>query len=85
MENERYDYSPIITRKPFKLPNQAKIAVWVVPNIEYFDMPDTLKDKYQYFTEADMKKLISAGYPYKPKTLEMGIQLYHEWYLKHGF
>jgi allantoinase len=38
MENTRYDYSPIITRKPFKLPNQAKVAVWVGINIEYFDI-----------------------------------------------
>lgn len=38
MKNTRYDYSPIITRKPFKLPNQAMIAVWVGINIEYFDI-----------------------------------------------
>jgi allantoinase len=38
MENARYDYSPIITRKPFKLPKQARIAVWVGINIEYFDI-----------------------------------------------
>lgn len=38
MENTRYDYSPIITRKPFKLPHQARIAVWIIPNIEYFDI-----------------------------------------------
>ena len=30
--------------------------------IEYFDMPEEIKDKYQYFTEADDKKLLSAGY-----------------------
>lgn len=38
MDNSRYDYSPIITRKPFKLPGQARVAVWVIPNIEYFDI-----------------------------------------------
>ena len=38
MENIRYDYSPIITREPFKLPNQARIAVWLGINIEYFDI-----------------------------------------------
>jgi peptidoglycan/xylan/chitin deacetylase (PgdA/CDA1 family) len=38
MENTRYDYSPIITRKPFKLPNQARVAVWLGINIEYFDI-----------------------------------------------
>jgi hypothetical protein len=34
MENTRYDYSPIITRKPFKLPNQAIVAVWVEINLD---------------------------------------------------
>jgi allantoinase len=38
MENTRYDYSPMVTRKPFKLPNQARVAVWVGVNIEYFDI-----------------------------------------------
>jgi len=38
MENTRYDYSAIITRKPFKLPNQARVAVWVVLNVEHFDI-----------------------------------------------
>ena len=38
MENTRYDYSPIITRKPFKLPNEARVAVWVGINIEHFDI-----------------------------------------------
>lgn len=41
MENTRYDYSAIITRKPFKLPNQAKVAVWVGINIEHFDIGTT--------------------------------------------
>ena len=38
MENTRFDYSPIINRKPFKLPDRAKVAIWVIVNIEYFDM-----------------------------------------------
>jgi len=32
------------------------------PNIEYIDMPETLKSKYQYFTQADTSKLRKAGY-----------------------
>lgn len=31
-------------------------------NIEYFDMPEILKEKYQYYTQADISKLRSAGY-----------------------
>ena len=41
MENTRYDYSPIISRKPFKLPNNARVAVWVIINVEYFDIGAT--------------------------------------------
>ena len=32
------------------------------PIIEYIDMPETLKARYQYFTEADISKLLGAGY-----------------------
>ena len=38
MENATYDYSPIISRKPFKLPNNAPLAVWIVLCVEYFDI-----------------------------------------------
>ena len=33
------------------------------PKIEYIDMPEALRDRYQYFTEAGMAKLIAAGFP----------------------
>ncbi|MFC1815757.1 polysaccharide deacetylase family protein [Thermodesulfobacteriota bacterium] len=41
MENTRYDYSPIILREPIKWPNNARVAVWVIPNIEHhqIDVP----------------------------------------------
>jgi allantoinase len=35
-EHGRFDYSPIVDRKPLKWPNGARVAVWVIPNIEYF-------------------------------------------------
>lgn len=38
MENTRYEYLPMVTRKPFKLPNGARVALWVGVNIEYFDI-----------------------------------------------
>lgn len=38
MENTTYDYSPIISRKPFKLPNNSRIAVWVALCVEYYDI-----------------------------------------------
>ena len=36
MDHNRYSYSPIATREPLYFPNGARIAVWVVPNIEHF-------------------------------------------------
>lgn len=38
MENTRYDFSPIVDRKPFKLPKGARVALWLGVNIEYFDI-----------------------------------------------
>jgi ADP-L-glycero-D-manno-heptose 6-epimerase len=37
-------------------------AIGIPLNIEYIDMPEILKDKYQYFTEASTEKLRGAGY-----------------------
>lgn len=46
MISERVEYSPIVDRRPFKLPDQARVAVWVVVNVEVWDirypMPRTL-------------------------------------------
>jgi hypothetical protein len=36
MQTDRYDYSPIVRRKPLKWPNNARIALIVAPNIEFF-------------------------------------------------
>jgi len=40
------------------------------PDIRYIEMPDALKGKYQYFTEATMEKLRSAGCPVTFRSLE---------------
>jgi ADP-L-glycero-D-manno-heptose 6-epimerase len=32
------------------------------PRIEYIDMPETIRDKYQYFTQAGVHKLVANGY-----------------------
>ncbi|MBK8951568.1 MAG: ADP-glyceromanno-heptose 6-epimerase [Chitinophagaceae bacterium] len=46
------------------------------PVIEYIDMPEDIRHKYQYFTEADMTKLISAGYYHPFFLLEEGVNDY---------
>ncbi|MDD2190930.1 MAG: ADP-glyceromanno-heptose 6-epimerase [Bacteroidales bacterium] len=50
-------------------------------NIEFIDIPIDIRDKYQYFTEAKMEKLINAGYKEKFHTLEEGVQDYVKNYL----
>lgn len=37
MDHQRFDYSPIIKRKPLSWPNGARVAVWIIPNIEHFE------------------------------------------------
>jgi ADP-L-glycero-D-manno-heptose 6-epimerase len=51
------------------------------PVINFIDMPEDIRDKYQYFTEADMHKLIAAGYDEKFYTLEEGVDDYVRNYL----
>lgn len=52
------------------------------PNIEFIDMPEDIRDKYQYFTEADMKKLKLAGYSAPFYSLEAGVDDYVRNYLR---
>src|SRR5690606_2852549 len=53
-------------------------------NIEYFDTPEDIRDKYQYFTEADMQKFRNAGYTAPFYSLETGVHEYVTQYLKEG-
>lgn len=46
------------------------------PNVEYVDTPEDIRDKYQYFTEANMNKLIKAGYDKPFTSLEEGVTDY---------
>lgn len=49
--------------------------------IEFIDTPIDIRDKYQYFTEANMSKLIGIGYTKPFTTLEEGVKDYVENYL----
>lgn len=51
------------------------------PDIEYIDMPEDIRDKYQYFTEANMDKLKAAGYTKDFYSLEKGVDDYVRNYL----
>lgn len=51
-------------------------------NISYIDTPLDIRDKYQYFTEADMSKLKAIGYNKSFFTLEEGVKDYVTHYLQ---
>jgi ADP-L-glycero-D-manno-heptose 6-epimerase len=54
------------------------------PNIEFIDTPSDIRDKYQYYTQADMHKLIRAGYKTPFTSLEEGVRDYVTNYLVPG-
>ncbi|WP_439879928.1 ADP-glyceromanno-heptose 6-epimerase [Pontibacter sp. MBLB2868] len=59
-------------------------AMGVTPDIDFMDTPETIRDTYQYFTEANMSKLRSIGYDKPFYTLEEGIKDYVQHYLIPG-
>ena len=54
------------------------------PTIEFIDTPTDIRDKYQYFTEANMQKLISQGYKKPFTSLENGVEDYVKNYLSNN-
>jgi ADP-L-glycero-D-manno-heptose 6-epimerase len=58
------------------LANAVFHAMQIHPNIEFIEMPDYLKPKYQYFTQADMTKLNNSGIKISFTTLEDAVKDY---------
>lgn len=56
-------------------------ALGLTPKISFIDTPADIRDKYQYFTEANMQKLIEQGYKTPFHSLEEGIEDYVKNYL----
>ena len=59
-------------------------ALEVEPEINFMDTPVDIRDKYQYFTEARMVKLMDAGYNQGFSSLEEGVKDYVVNYLKNN-
>ncbi|MFN3940452.1 MAG: ADP-glyceromanno-heptose 6-epimerase, partial [Chitinophagales bacterium] len=59
-------------------------AMHIPLHIEWIDMPEDIRNNYQYFTEAEMQKLKSAGYTQPFYALEAGIADYLQHYLHTG-
>ncbi|MEQ8685963.1 MAG: ADP-glyceromanno-heptose 6-epimerase [Imperialibacter sp.] len=56
-------------------------ALGKTPEIEFVPTPEDIRDKYQYFTEANMTKIRSIGYDQPFTELESGIEDYVKGYL----
>jgi ADP-L-glycero-D-manno-heptose 6-epimerase len=50
-------------------------------NLSYVEMPPQMRERYQYFTQANMTKLRAAGYTAAATPLELGVQRYVTDYL----
>jgi ADP-L-glycero-D-manno-heptose 6-epimerase len=63
------------------LVNAVFAAMERKPNISFIEMPDNIRDKYQYHTEADVSKLRKAEYKEEFTSLENGVRDYVQGYL----
>ncbi|MBU2651798.1 MAG: ADP-glyceromanno-heptose 6-epimerase [Bacteroidetes bacterium] len=83
-ENGIYNLGTGKARTFLDLAKATFSAMGVQPQIDFIDTPADIRDKYQYFTEARMEKLLSTGYPGKFHSLESGIADYVKNYLIPG-
>jgi ADP-L-glycero-D-manno-heptose 6-epimerase len=56
-------------------------ALKTTPNIEYIDMPTSIRGSYQYFTQAEVDRLRHAGYNGGYTALEDAVSLYVKGFL----
>lgn len=80
-ENGLYNLGTGTARAFLDLAKSTFSALGKKEDIEFIDTPIDIRDKYQYFTEANMSKLRNAGYTKSFYTLESGIEDYVKNYL----
>ena len=80
-KNGLYNLGTGQARSFYDLAANTFTAQGLQPNIEFIDMPLDIRDKYQYFTEANMNKLRAAGYTEPFSSLEEGVGDYVKNYL----
>lgn len=76
LANGIYNLGTGQARSFFDLAKATFAGLGLEPNIEFIDMPEALREKYQYFTEAEMQKLRAAGYDKPFTSLEDGVGAY---------
>jgi len=75
-ESGLYNVGTGHARSFYDLADNTFKAMGVETHIEFIDTPLEIRDKYQYFTEANMAKLRKAGYTEPFTTLEDGVREY---------
>jgi len=79
---DRAPYSPIISRPKLKLPNGARLALWVVPNIEHYEFlprPSPVRDPWPRTPHPDV-----IGYGSKDYGNRVGVWRMFDVLDKHG-
>ena len=80
-DNGIYNLGSGKARTFLDLANATFKALDKSPNIDFMDTPIDIRDKYQYFTEANMKKMKAIGYEIPFHSLEEGVTDYVKNYL----
>jgi allantoinase len=62
MEHGRFAYSAIVDRPPLRWPNGARLAVWVIPNIEYLHFDELLRSSAPRATAPDIIRYAPLDY-----------------------
>jgi len=79
-----YNVGAGVARTWNDLANALFAAMDLEPNIEYIEMPDSLRSQYQYYTCADISKVRDTGYSTPTTSLEDAISDYVRNYLASG-
>jgi ADP-L-glycero-D-manno-heptose 6-epimerase len=80
-QNGLYNLGTGEARTFLDLANNTFTSLNKASNVSFIDTPADIRDKYQYFTEADMSKLRKAGYSAPFHSLEEGVADYVKNYL----
>ena len=80
--NGIYNVGTATPRTWVDLVNAVFAAMGEEPNIEFVEMPDSIKNQYQYYTCADITKIREAGYDKQTTSLEDSIKDYVQNYLQ---
>lgn len=83
--NGLYNIGSGVARTFNDLVNSIFTALNLPSQIEYIDTPEDIRDKYQYFTEANMRKIKDAGYHESFYSIEDGVNEYVSQYLANNY